>query len=239
MALRKLMDVADVEVRYGAFNALRTLDETDPFLGRVRVLDDPSETDDEPETDAMSLAMAIRRRRNRQEDPFALYLVDCDGPPMAHVANTRRCEIVLFGRNQKLLTPLVLGTGSILLNASDGDETIQISKIVPARSTEVDGDSKVAATLGLGDVIRQTANLGAKYPDIVAILRAAERQKNLAGPLVVDAVPGDSPVYLEASIFGKDTTAKGKKDDAVKKTKLEEEGKPRSFLNRFRSRFGR
>src|SRR3954451_4380185 len=47
MALRKLMDVADVEVRYGAFDSLRRLDEGDPFLGRVRVLDDPAD----PEVD--------------------------------------------------------------------------------------------------------------------------------------------------------------------------------------------
>jgi flagellar basal body P-ring protein FlgI len=231
MALRKLMDVAEVEVRYGAFNALRTLDEGDPFLGRVRVLDDPAPADDDAQEGSM--AMALARRRNRPEDPFALYLIDCEGPPMVHVANTRRCEIVLFGRDQKVLTPLVLGTGAILLNASDGDDSIQISKIVPSRYGETDGDSKVGASLELGDVIRQAANLGARYPDIVAILQAAERQKNLPGPLVIDAVPGKTPVYLEAALFGKDTTAP-KKDDAVKPTKLEPEREPSGFLGRFR-----
>jgi hypothetical protein len=237
MGLRKLMDVADVEVRYGAFDALRTLDEGDPFLGRVRVLDDPAEPEEEPQAESLSMALAMRRK-NRPEDPFALYLVDCDGPPMVHVARTRRCEVVLFGHDQRLLTPLVLGNGVILLNASDGDQTIQISKIVTARNGETDSDSKVAASLELGDVIRQTANLGAKYPDIVAILQAAERQKNLPGPLVIDAVPGSSPVYLEAAIFGKDTTAK--KDDAVKKTKLEEPAaKSQGFLGKLRSRLGR
>ena len=39
MKLRKLMDEPSIEVRYGAFNALRTLDPTDPFLGLVRVMD--------------------------------------------------------------------------------------------------------------------------------------------------------------------------------------------------------
>ena len=39
LKLRKLMDEPSIEVRYGAFNALRTLDPTDPFLGLVRVLD--------------------------------------------------------------------------------------------------------------------------------------------------------------------------------------------------------
>ncbi len=233
MALRRLMDVADVEVRYGAFNALRNLDPGDPFLGRVRVLDDPDGPEEESQDGSMALALSSRRRRARPEDPFALYLIDCDGPPMVHVANTRRCEIVLFGRSQKVLTPLVLGTGAILLNASDGDDSIQISKILPTRGSDSDGDAKVAASLELGDVIRQTANLGAKYPDILAILVAAERQKNLPGPLVVDAVPGNSPVYLEAALFGKDTTAK--KDDAVKQAKTPVENEPRGFFARLRS----
>ena len=48
MALRRLMDVADVEVRYGAFDSLRNLDPGDPFLGRVRVLDDPDTGEEEP-----------------------------------------------------------------------------------------------------------------------------------------------------------------------------------------------
>jgi flagellar basal body P-ring protein FlgI len=232
MALRRLMDVADVQVRYGAFDALRTLDEGDPFLGRVRVLDDPAVADDEHDEGSMALALA--RRRNRPEDPFALYLIDCDGPAMVHVANTRRCEIVLFGRDQKVLTPLVLGKGEILLNASDNDDSVQISRIVPARYGEGDSDAKVAASLELGDLIRRAANLGAKYPDIVAILQAAERQKNLPGPLVVDAVPGNSPVYLEAALFGKDTTTTAKKDEAVQRSKLETERPPAGVFDRLR-----
>ena len=152
---------------------------------------------------------------------------------MVHVANTRRCEVVIFGRSQKILTPVVLGNGAILLNASDGDDSIQISKILPARGGETDADAKVSASLELGDVIRQTANLGAKYPDILTILVAADRQKNLPGPLVVDAVPGNSPVYLEAALFGKDTTAK--KDDAVKQSKGEVKEEPRGFFTRLRN----
>src|SRR5205823_6189124 len=77
MKLRKLMDEPDIEVRYGAFNALRTLNPDDPFLGQVRVLQDPrrDDEDDEP-ADSMALAIAAAaRRRNRREDPFALYVV--------------------------------------------------------------------------------------------------------------------------------------------------------------------
>ncbi len=233
MTLRRLMSQPEVQVRYGAFDALKTLDETDPFLGRVRVLDDPPDAEEDESTGSSSMAYASRRRRTRAEDPFTLYLVDCEGPPLIHVAGTRRCEIVVFGRDQKLLTPLVLGQGAILLNAADGDESLQISKIVPSRFS--DADTKITASLELGDVIRRTANLGARYPEIVSILQAASRQKNLPGPLVVDAVPGADPKYLEAAIHGKDLAAK--KDAALKKTSLEETAKKKKtggFFGLFR-----
>ncbi len=80
-------------------------------------------------------------------------------------------------------------------------------------------------------MLRQVANLGAKYPDIVNILRAASNQKNLPGPLVVDAVPGASPVYLDAAIRGKDMT---KRDKDVSRTTLEAPKKKRFFGRLFR-----
>ena len=232
--LRKLMDEPDVEVRYGAFNALRTLAADDELLGRVRVLNPPEEPDEE-ETDSMSAAItSATHRKPRIDDPFKLYLVESEGPPMIHIARTRRCEIVVFGQETKLLPPIVLGKGAILLNASDGDDRVEISKIVPSRSG--DSDSKVYSSLNLGDIIRQTANLGATYPELVGILQDAERQNNLPGPLVVDAVPGTSPVYDRAVVFGEDTTAK--KDDALSKAGMTKDEKPSlfNFLDRFRRR---
>ncbi len=132
---------------------------------------------------------------------------------MVHVSRSRRSEIVIFGRQQKLLPPIVLGTGAILLNAAENDEKIAVSKIVPNRFS--DGDVKINTSLDLADVIRQMANLGASYPEIVSILETANQRHNLAGTLVVDAVPSSSRLYLEA-VLGKDTTAK--KDDSVKRT---------------------
>lgn len=218
MKLRKLMDQPDVEVRYGAFNALRTLAGDDYFLGQVRVLDDPPADEDDQEMKSDDLAVAIgagTRRRPRQEDPFTLYVVDCEGPPMVHVSRTRRCEVVIFGRGAQLQTPVVLGTGAIQLNAADGDRSIEISKIVASRLS--DADEKVSSSLDLAEVLRRTANVGASYPEIVSILQAADRQKNLPGPLVVDAVPAMKPEYLAAALLGQDTTVK--KDPAVAQTK--------------------
>jgi flagellar basal body P-ring protein FlgI len=216
LKLRKLMDEQSIEVRYGAFNALRTLDSSDPFLGLMRVMDAPKVQDDEDDSsDSMALALAssARRRRNVQEDPFALYVVDSEGPPLIHVSRTRRCEIVVFGRQQKLLTPIVLGAGAISLNAADNDDKLEISKIVP--SAFADSDTKLTSSLELAEVLRRLANLGAGYPEVVSVLETAQRQRNLAGELVVDAVPIAGSGYLEA-VMGKDIT--GKRDDAVKRT---------------------
>ena len=175
LKLRTLMDQPSIEIRYGAFNALRTLDPHDPFLGRVRVLDEPKRQEDDedpPESMALAIATASRHRRMTPDDPFALYVVDSEGPPLVHVSRTRRCEVVVFGRQQKLLTPIVLGNGPISLNAADNDEQIEISKIVPSQFG--DGDTKITTTLELPEVIRRMANLGAGYPDVVAVLEMAQ-----------------------------------------------------------------
>lgn len=212
--LRRLMDETEMEVRYGAFNALRTLDPFDASLGQVRILDDPYEEDefDADAPDAMAIALAASRRP-RAEDPFALYLVDSEGPPAVHVSRSRRSEIVVFGRGQKLLPPIVLGDGAILLNASEFDESLDISKIVPSQFG--DDDLRVRSSLEIGDVVRRVANLGATYPEIVAILETANKQKNLPGPLFVDSVPSSNMEYLAKAILGRDEL-EPKKDDEVK-----------------------
>ena len=207
MQLRKLMDEPEMEVRYGAFNALRTFDPRDPALGQVRVLDDdPAEEESAIEDATDMMAIALRSRRVRPDDPFALYLVDSEGPPVIHVSRTRRSEIVIFGRGQQLLPPVVLGTGAILVNAAENDDQVEISKIVPSRFG--DADVKQRSSLDLAEIIRRAANLGATYPEIVTILEAADRQKNLPGTLVVDMVPTANLDYLQAAILGKDSTAK-------------------------------
>ncbi len=233
LKLRKLMDNADVGVRYGAFNALRTLDPSDPFLGRVRVLDQPKTEENEETPDRLALAIIAANNHQRQaiDDPFWLYVVDSEGPPLVHVSRSRRSEIVIFGRQQKLLPPIVLGTGPYLLNAADHDDAIEISKIVPSRSE--DGDSKVSTTLDLADILRRTANLGASYPELVTILEAAYQQKNLSGALIIDAVPASSRLYLEA-VLGKDITAK--RDDSLSRASHDSKHTRRRGLFGFFSR---
>ena len=115
---------------------------------------------------------------------------------------------------QKLLTPIVLGTGAISLNAADNDEKIEISKIVPSSF----GDSDTKLTSHAGAAPRCYAAWPTWAPATPRSFRFSRRpsaRRTLPGQLVVDAVPIANDSYLEA-VLGKDIT--GKRDDAVKRT---------------------
>jgi hypothetical protein len=232
--LRVLMNESDPELRYSAFDALRTLDPTDPYLGRIAVIDPVAQ----PEKDDMALAMPGQPRKKplpTPEDPFKLYVVDSEGPPLIHASGNTRCEIVIFGKMQKMLSPIVLGAGGpLLLNASDGDSKVQICKITTKNLD--DTASKINCSLDLAQIIKQMANLGASYPDVVTVIDAANRQKNLEGRFVVDALPFPAKAYDDAQLLG----VKPKKDDGVKKTSGndDQDGKRPSLMNRLGKMFG-
>ena len=137
--LRALINEADPELRYGAFDALRTLDPTDPYLGRTRVLDPTPEPEGKDEMAVQITGTIKKKAKAKVDEPFSLFVVDSEGPPLIHMTGNTRCEIVVFGKQQKMLTPVVLGAGGpLLLNASDGDKLVQIAKIT---SRNLDGTS--------------------------------------------------------------------------------------------------
>ncbi len=214
--LRNLLAHPEVEVRYGAFNALRSQDENDVYLGKTRVIMDEPAAFDADEQDAMAFQItAARARSRRMRDPFSLYLVDCEGPPMIHVSNTRRSEIVVFGRSQKLLPPLVLGEpNSVLINAGASDREAQISRF--GGNGQGNFENKVSSPLEVGSVIQQVASMGVTYPQIISLLRMAEKQKNLEGPLTMDALPSPNDAYEASQLAGGKTEAK--KDEALRRT---------------------
>ena len=233
LKLRSLMAEPEFELRYGAFDALRTLDPTDPFLGRVRVLDAIPAPDDETDGMAMQITSTVSKKQTATRDePFSMYVVDCEGPPMIHVSRNLRAEMVIFGKTQKMLTPVVLGSGGpLLVNAADGDDQIQISKI-----TEKTLDAprvRLSSELYIADVVRQLANIGASYPEVATLLGAASVQKNLPGPFVVDAIPAPNKAYEVAQMAGEAS----KKDDSLKKTSGESDRV--GFFERLGNRFKR
>jgi flagellar basal body P-ring protein FlgI len=103
LKLHELMsDSNSVELRYGAFRALRALDPADSTIVGESV-----------------------------GDEMFLHQVSSSGNPFIHVSSRDRAEVVLFGRDLQFQTPLLLKVGSkITLHAEAGDESIVLSRYV-------------------------------------------------------------------------------------------------------------
>jgi flagellar basal body P-ring protein FlgI len=92
------------EARYGAFFALRRLNDHSPTVQGENV-----------------------------NDSFWLHRTAPASPPLVHIACTDRPEIVLFGEAPHLKKPFALMAGSFTLTASDDDTRCMVSRFVPER----------------------------------------------------------------------------------------------------------
>ena len=160
--LGELMDGTDsVELRYGAFRALRVLNPDDPLISGEIV-----------------------------GDQLYLHQVASTGAPFIHITSRERAEIVLFGRDMKLETPLLLNAGNkIMLSASGGAPVIKMSRFDTGQP-----ERHQWCELDMRDVIRKAIDMGASYPDIVGLLVQADQQHNLAGRLAIDTMPDPTRV---------------------------------------------
>ncbi len=70
-------------------------------------------------------------------DDFHYHVLDVSGQPMIHVTRNRLPEIVLFGPQQELLTPLAVNAGNDIMITSQGGNQIAVSKF-----SANDGDQK-------------------------------------------------------------------------------------------------
>jgi hypothetical protein len=91
---------ADDETRYGAFRALRALDERDPDLAGELL-----------------------------NEAFWLHRIPSEAEPLVHVSVSKRPEIVLFGSSQKLRPPFAIRAGEFVLTASAEDERCSVTHI--------------------------------------------------------------------------------------------------------------
>jgi len=160
--LRDLMNETSAETRYGAFRSLTTLDKHDPAVRGVHL-----------------------------NDQFMLHLVDSSGPPMIHLTNRQKAEIVLFGRGQRFRTPMFVRAGNhIMVRAAEGTQTVTVSRIELGRP-----DRKKVVSTRVADVILAVAELDASYPDVVQLLAQADRQHNLPSRIHIDALPRAGRIY--------------------------------------------
>ena len=92
---------------------------------------------------------------------------------MVHVTRSRRPEVVLFGKDQRFLTPLAVNAGNQILVTSPASDEIAVSKFAANEP-----DQKRIVSTRVDDVIRAIVELGGTYPDVVQALQEAKA----AGP---------------------------------------------------------
>lgn len=160
--LCELMSEQSPETRYGAFRALTTLDKNDPFI-----------------------------RGEPLGDQCLLHELQTGGPPMIHLTNRRKAEVVLFGADQSFRTPIAVRAGTkIMVTGAAGTDEIVVSRYEVGKP-----DRREVVSTRVGDVIRKVSELGASYPDVAQMLVQAARQKSTIGTLQIDAVPKAGLVY--------------------------------------------
>ncbi|MEX0727787.1 MAG: flagellar basal body P-ring protein FlgI [Planctomycetaceae bacterium] len=163
MALRELMNEESSEVRYGSFRALWTMNKQDPFI--------------------------IGRNLN---DEFMLHVLPTQGTPLVHMTHHKHAEIVLFGEEQRMLTPIAASAGNhIRVNAAPGSNTITISRYEAGKP-----DRRREVSTRVADVIQTVAEFGASYPEVAQLLVESEHRRNLIGRIEIDSLPKSGRMYL-------------------------------------------
>jgi flagellar basal body P-ring protein FlgI len=159
--LRDLLPLPSAETRYGAFRALWAMNRKDPLVKGETI-----------------------------GEAFQYHLLDVGGPPMIHVTYNRLPEIVVFGRDQRLLSPLAINAGNDIMITSFGGDQVAVSKY-----TVADGDQKRIVSGRVDDVIRAVVELGGGYPDVIQALQEAKRAGALPARFEVDALPEAGRTY--------------------------------------------
>jgi flagellar basal body P-ring protein FlgI len=160
--LRELLNSNSAELRYGAFRSLWTMDKNDPFL-----------------------------RVERINDQINLHVLRTEGEPLVHLTRHRVPEIVLFGADHELQTPVALTAGQhIVVSAPQGSEVVTVSRFEPNQP-----DRQKATSRRLSDIIRTIGELGASYPDAAQLVTQAEKQGNITSRVEIDALPQAGRIY--------------------------------------------
>ena len=161
-ALSELLHVSSAEARYGAFRALQAMNPRDPLV--------------------QPLVLG---------ETLVIHEVATSGPMMVHVAKSRRPEIVIFGTEQKLQTPLVILAGKEIVVQSQGGTRVKVTRPIAGSDNKTEYCSN-----DLIDVIRTIVKVDGSYADVVSAVRAAKAQDALVARLEFDALPRPGRKYL-------------------------------------------
>ncbi len=160
--LRELLTTStDPETRYGAFRALRALDENDSLV-----------------------------KGEFLNDSFWLHRVAPEAAPLVHVSTSRRAEIVLFGEEPRLKAPFSFQAGEFVVTATGDEDRCTVSRF-PHRG----GVMRKQCSLQVEEVLREMADIGATYPEVIELLHQADRCDCLTCPVLRDALPQAVSVF--------------------------------------------
>jgi hypothetical protein len=174
------------ETRYGAFRALRTLNKDDEAV-----------------------------QGEQLAESFWLHRTAPGSRSLIHLSSGRRAEIVLFGDDAYLKSPLRLSAGEINITADDNDTQCTVSRFSPRTRQKRSGYS----SLKVEDVIRKVAEMGGDYAAITELLRQARRCDNISCAVEVDALPQAADVYA-LKRAGQRARAGGEDDEEVLSRRL-------------------
>jgi hypothetical protein len=185
--LRELLNSPSTEARYGAFQALRALDETDAAVQGEEI-----------------------------NEAFWLHRVAPNAPSLVHVSYSRRAEIVLFGRDTYFRPPLSLLAGDFTVTAAENDDHCTIARLSVRHGTQ-----RRQCSLGVYDVLKTVGELGGGYPQVVELLRQANKCHSITCGLAVDALPQATSVYYLAEHGATDPEFRQADDDEIRNAKAD------------------
>ena len=152
--LRLLLDSNSSETRYGAFRALHAMNKRHPAV-----------------------------RGENLGGQFSYHVVKSTAPAMVHVTRSKRPEVVLFGADQRLLTPLALQAGNSIQVTAASNDRITVSKFAVGQP-----DQRRTVSTSVDEVIRAIVDVGGSYPDVVDALQQAKALQALPSRFEVESI---------------------------------------------------
>ena len=151
---------------------------------------------------------------------FSYHRITSQTVPMVHITSQQYPEIVLFGTDIVLRQPFTLDAGATIYVNGQTPGRVVISNV--ANTTGIDPKREVSNRLD--DIIRAVVDMGGAYPDVVQMLRQADRARVLSCRLEMDCLPESNRVYRRSG------------DDSALDEEEEVEEKPKTFWERMNPR---
>jgi len=146
---------------------------------------------------------------------FSYHGITSRTDPMVHITMQKYPEVVLFGSDIFLRQPFALEAGAVLYVNGQTPGSVVVTRFVPSGV-----DEKRTVSNRLDEIIRAVVDMGGTYPDVVQMLRQAEREKVLSCRLEIDCLPEANRVYRRSG-------------DSEELDVVETE-QPKSFLDRLK-----